>query len=283
VPFWLPLFFSSDHGVDIYSTMDSNILDPNSKIKIHFTWSSILLEKHKNLKQPKLKGAVHPWIHYKKINKIQRPETTKGTIVFPIHTTGGARVSGYDAAKLIEHLNGLPQSYRPITICLHQSDLDSERHKLFTMAGYDVTSAGNIYSSDFVDNFYDLISKFEFAISEGWGSQVAYLVDFGVPTQIVPRNILVTSASTGEEIVGGNDAAYQAKLRQAEKLFGATPSIVTPNQLEFIHETLGFNYFRPRIVRIVEAYFYVLRVGLPWILTVLVPRNLRAFANWVRN
>jgi hypothetical protein len=262
--------------------MDNEILKPDNGIKYHLTWSSILLDLHKLREFPKLIGMIHPWVTYKESNKFAKKENARGTIFFAFHSAGGANISGYNDQDSINYLLKLPEEFHPLTVSLHPSDRGSSREDFFRSFGLNVVSMGPSFASDFVDNFYETISNFEYSVSESWGSQVAYCADFGLKTVILPRKIEVVSKLTGEAIVSERDKIYAEKLARAEQLFADFEVDQQIEQIDFIRETLGYQYRRKRFIQVVFCYSLIIRVGLFWVLTKWTPKNFKIILNVLR-
>ena len=197
-PSFIPLVFFSDHGVNIDAANIPEHIDKETRIpKLFLTWNDKIYED-KDLqrsywqdKRIKFIFVEHPWVQYRKKMKYQLPSSRKGTIFFPVHTAPGYAVDGFNDRESCTYLRSLNHEYHPISICLHMHDRGTVREAFFQNAGFDVLTIGNSSSYDYVDKFYSTVSQFKSAISEGFGSQVAYLTDFGIPTEVIPRSINV--------------------------------------------------------------------------------------------
>lgn len=243
-PRWMPLIFTSDHAAAVGSDVDVRCLKLKSLIRLHTTWSQEIRDTIISLQIPRVFPSVmlHPWVQYKNLMRINRDSNPSGSIFFPHHSSGGATISGYDDLNCLEFLKSLPEKYHPITICFYHPDLATSRPEAFQTSGYRVTSAGDTRDYDFIDNFYDLISKFKFAFSEGWGSQVSYCVDLGIPTMVIPRDISFDYQEGSSVYFGSEDLLLVRDLQRANKIFGHLPNSITLNQSDFVRNTLGYGH-----------------------------------------
>lgn len=243
-PKWFPLLFTSDHGTAVGSDVDVRCLNLNSLVRLHTTWSAEIKNTIISLKISRVLPVLmlHPWIQYKQLMQIKRVIEPKGSIFFAHHTSGGGTISGYNDQDCIDFLNRLPSTYHPITVCFYHPDLATNRPDAFRLSGYEVTSAGDTREYNFIDSFYKLISGFEFAFSEGWGSQVSYCVDLGIPTMIIPRTISIKYYKGSSVYYGSEDSLLVRDLEMANLIFGALPTFITKEQSEFVGATLGYNF-----------------------------------------
>ena len=269
-PKFLPLFFTSDHGVVLNSILDINIANGRTRTRRHLTWNPTIAEIYQDNSFFKVSGIIHPWIHYKERMHLTRNYPGKGTIFFPYHTVPAGYIThGFSDEESINYLLNLPRDFQPITVCLHIHDLKTDRPKIFAEHGFAVTSVGNMMAFDYADDFYNLISSFAFSISEDWGSQVAYLVDFGIPCQVLPRKIEIFPADPATLFLAPlqKDIAME-NIQKGYDLFADLPRSVSNEQKEFVERHLGYSFKN----NIKYMWFWVwtsaLTVGLTWFIKV---------------
>jgi len=243
-PKLLPIFLTSDHGVGIDSRIDINIVNGKTRTKRYLTWDPMIVELYQNNQFFQVSGIIHPWIYYKEKMSLSRTDAGVGTIFFPYHTVpSGFIAQGISDEESVRYLLSLSKDFQPVTICFHMHDLKTDRPKFFAKYGFEITSVGNMMSYDYADDFYKLISTFAFSISEDWGTQVAYLVDFGVPCQIIPRAIeIIPTDPTGilHELQHKN--IYLENRQKAYDLFFDLPSSVLQEQRHFVEHFLGYSF-----------------------------------------
>jgi hypothetical protein len=246
LPRFVPLLFTSDHGVNLGSAFDSGILELNEVHFSHLTWSSKVLELEGRLSSPKFQGFPHPWVTYRKIHGIEA--TAKNlrdeVIYFPIHSSGGSKPYGFDDEHAIEFLKRNFGHDTRVKICIAYGDLNSSRSSFYSTQGYEIVTVGSPWDPNFIDNFYNLIKDCKILVSEGYGSQVAYAIEFGVPVYIIPRLSFEIDEITGN--IRRNQfedyPAVESRVQYVEKLFGKLDFQISAEQIDFIHGLLGFEF-----------------------------------------
>jgi hypothetical protein len=213
--------------------------------------------------QVKLVGVIHPWLFYLKSQKNINPPSRKGSIFYPYHKVPGFDFLGLDDDSSIKYLLNLPKKYHPICVSLHMHDLGGDRQRKFEESGFQIVTLGQSDSEDYHQKFFGLVSKFAYAFSENWGSQVPFLILSGVPCQIIPRNVQILLKGEPASL---HTEEYSQQSKKAEELFQNLPSEISGPQLEFANSTVGktIGISRFRLVRL--AYTELLVVGIPWLL-----------------
>lgn len=260
-PRFLPFFFTSDHGINISRNLDPDIASGRIGTRKHLTWTSSNLELE--IPQVKLVGVIHPWLFYLKSQKNINPPSRKGSIFYPYHKVPGFDFLGLDDDSSIKYLLNLPKKYHPICVSLHMHDLGGDRQRKFEESGFQIVTLGQSDSEDYHQKFFGLVSKFAYAFSENWGSQVPFLILSGVPCQIIPRNVQILLKGEPASL---HTEEYSQQSKKAEELFQNLPSEISGPQLEFANSTVGktIGISRFRLVRL--AYTELLVVGIPWLL-----------------
>lgn len=121
-----------------------------------------------------------PLVRYRKIHNIKIKKNACGTIAFPSHSTEHVE-SIYNEKLFCEILRNLPLKYHPVTVCLHWHDIVRGKGSIFENEGFDVVTAGDMYSPEFPEKFYDILSSYKFSTSNVIGSYAFYSVDVGIP------------------------------------------------------------------------------------------------------
>jgi hypothetical protein len=262
-PSFLPLFFHSDHGVNISSDIDPAILDLRKKTYF-FCWNRQVIERYGDNKYIKFIKTEHPYRVM--FDRVPHNKKSQGSIFFPSHSSGGYVITGIDDTDSIRCLHSLPSEYFPVTVCLHASDFHTSRRNFFEENGFQVTWLGDINSKNFVSRLIDELANKRFVISEAWGSQVAFAVAMGKPTTISPRDIEIHSLENSIEIVGNSDPFYVSEKKRVEALFAELLPELSGEQKDYIQERLGYDFKRRRWKNSVLAYSLIFRVGLKWFL-----------------
>lgn len=237
-----PLYVYSDHGVALHSNLFPHEL--NNGCNVHLTWHPDKVKRNPEVTK-RLVYIEHPWISYRRIKGYCRAEKTAGTIVFFTHAAPGVKLEGGDGDDYFSQLRELPLKFHPIVLCLHMHDINSGFYKRLRRHGFPIVTAGNTSSDGFVDNFYRLISRFSYASSQEWGSQVAYCVEFGLPYFLlgpVPRLINISHAEMPIGEVGRyQDDYHRLSMEEARRLFSYPEVELSDEKKEFISNVLGMN------------------------------------------
>lgn len=120
-----------------------------------------------------------PFIHYRRINKINRSSNDRGTIAFPVHSSPNLKAV-YNINDYCKKLVELPEEFKPITVCLGHHDMDTIRYK-YEKYGFKIVSAGDPYDKNFVIKFYNLLKVNRYSTSNRIGSYTLYSVEMGIP------------------------------------------------------------------------------------------------------
>lgn len=121
-----------------------------------------------------------PLVRYRKMHELKIKENASGTIAFPAHSSEHV-CSVFDENLYCNMLNELPSKYQPVTVCLHWHDILKGREKIFVDKGFNVVTAGDMYSSEFPKNFYDILTSYKYSTSNEVGSYSFYSVEIGIP------------------------------------------------------------------------------------------------------
>jgi len=242
-PRFLPLFFSSDHGVHWESKCWPN--EVSSPYSTYFTWNAKKNKLMRNNHNKKSYHVPHPWIFYRKKHFPTLPNHRSGTLVFYAHsnTTTTPRYENLD--KYINDLKSLPDKYQPISICLSFHDINKGLHKKLRKYNLPLVTAGITNSRNFVDRFYSMIYKFKYCTSSHIGSHTFYIVESGIPFFIYgpyPEFNLKGSKYVKDgpqdlyEYGDENDVCYYHKLIE---VLSVQTDQVTPEQYNLISIYLG--------------------------------------------
>jgi hypothetical protein len=200
-------------------------------------------------------------VSYKEKRKLSRLAHPSYVIYFPTQLVDGFEINGIDDESSIKFLSKDSFANNKIIICLHWNDFVSGRKSFFERNGFEVTTLGNPYNKKYVENFYKLASGAQLAISEGWTSAVAYLIDFGVPCTVLESKLQVTNTNRPQERFGYEHSEYSKELKRVDQLFSFFPPVITQEHIAFVEGELGYAYKNCREYNrkaIFEAYFRVL-------------------------
>jgi hypothetical protein len=175
----LPLIFYSDHGVTLFDDLAEHEII--NKAKYHLTFSKSKFEKNQFDKRKVIKLVEHPYIFYRKHKNFKIKKKAQGTIIFLPHSNPslGNKLET-DLDLYITQLNQLDKIFKPFTLCIQIHDISMQNLEELRKYNMPIVSAGNSLHSDFVDQFYEMISFFKFATSSAIGSHTFLCEEFGV-------------------------------------------------------------------------------------------------------
>jgi len=185
--------------------------------------------------------AVSPFLYLIELLKNQPKPKRQGTIFFPFHSTHHIIVK-MDDESLAEKLEQLPDTLKPITVCIYWKDYHLGRHIPFEKRGIRVVSAGHIYDPDFLFRFYHLCSLHQYASSNGLGSHLFYAVKAGCA-------YFQLNQAPDYELQGDDKFlrhfAPPSEMReeQLQKLFTTVAPETTPEQIAIVDEYLGAKFW----------------------------------------
>ena len=237
-----PLFVYSDHGVGLHSHLFQHELE--NQAKVHFTWHPMKEQRYKNFANKKVIQIIHPWISYRKLQRITRSTRPEGTLAFFMHGTTTVKWEGHDTEEYFEKLRKLPDKFQPVVLCLHMHDIKAGLHKNLRRYGFPLVTAGNALSVDFVDHYYNLVKNYSYATAQTWGSYAAYCVELGVPYFFMgerPELINIADKNLPAGVAPQYwDRYHEEYSRRADALFSVPVDSVTDEQRSFVESMLGF-------------------------------------------
>jgi hypothetical protein len=242
LPSWFPLSLYGDHGI-----AQSGMLAPHEidhKGKVFLTWQK---DRAKNLKKKykkKILRIPHPWIIFNRINNIKKRNNAYGTLVFLPHSNVGTKILDYDFEKYFSKLNSLPKKYHPLVLCMHQHDVKKNFYLKIKKYKLPIISIGNTSSVYFVERFYNIISRFNYATSSSGGSELFLCEEFNLKYFIrgdapnyfnfgldqIPKGILKPIDKIGIKL-----------LNKKKKLFSEFPPKASKAKKVFVQDMLGLD------------------------------------------
>jgi hypothetical protein len=241
-PNCLPIPVYGDHGVSIRIPLQPHERD--NKARFHFVWNKIRAENNCNIPGRTVLRIPHPYILYRRKHKIERCPESRGTLVFFAHTIDGIEIDGYQYDKYFDRLRDLPEQYKPLVICLHMHDIRKGYHRKIRKYGFPIVSAGFAMSPFFVDRFYDLITRFQYATSNSGGSELFYCVELGIPYFLYGDKPTYVNKSHNQLPLGvmtPMDFLSAEIEKEKKKLFSVFPPHINEAQLLFVRNMLGLD------------------------------------------
>ena len=178
LPSWFPLPFNGDHGINESTELTKSEIA--TKTNVYVTWSRDRFNSLKNKYKKKILHVPHPWVMFRRSYGLKKKENSKGTVIFLKHGTFGLETLKYNYKKYFSELRMLPKEYHPLVLCLHCHDVKTNVHTYIREHGLPMISVGDWNSPYFVERFYSIISRFNFATSNYGGSELFFCEEFGL-------------------------------------------------------------------------------------------------------
>ena len=238
-PFWLPLPFEMEHGW-------SPLQEPGANEML--TQKPLMLVFSKRREQAWQKGSDipvavmgSPFVHYRRMHRIRQLANACGTIVFPYHSIDFGQVE-YDVDKFCRLLQQLPQDFKPITICLYYDDFQYGVHERYAHWRFSVTTAGNKFNPNFAENFYNLLKRHRYSLSNMVGSHTFYSVEMGLPFFVYGDIPVLINDGTDPNLPIDYRLLDLEYERYTYKLFDTGPSRhITTEQQQFVEKEMGIH------------------------------------------
>lgn len=238
----LPLPISCDHGVALCGALLKHERDFAGRV--HLVWGADRERVARNLSSKTIVRVPHPWITYREHIKPQRSADRRGTLVFYPHTTASVAYAREYHATYLDQLKQLGDRFGPLVVTLHMNDVRPEVVAAIRAAGFPIVTAGATWSHRFVDRFYDLIDRFEFATSSSGGSELFYCHEFGLKYFLhgePPRYFNTTDPNLPVGERRPLDLVEQKNWSLKRKLFGSAERLEVDGKDDFVMRLLGLD------------------------------------------
>jgi hypothetical protein len=230
----LPIPFGSDHGVHLQRKLEP--LEVALASRYHLTWSKWRKTEESNRLKKTIVHIPHPWIHYRLTRNVRKSKGAFGTLVFLPHSWPDAELVGFNIDKYIAEIDKLPEAYKPLVLCLPMHDVRKGIHINLARLNLPMVTLGNTSSPFFVDRFYDLVRKFQYATSTSLGTQMFFCQELGVDYFLLGDPPKVRSKD--EQKVNFIDSDLSLQISNAFSLENLREM---ETKLEIVKDALGLN------------------------------------------
>lgn len=184
--------------------------------------------------------AIGPYIAYadsyypeEYIERIKK-KMGKVLLVMPSHSTSAVNVS-YNIKQFIQQIENEKKKFDTVMVCIHWEDLKKGFWRPYKEKGYTVVSAGNIYSSSFLNRMKYMFCLSDAVIVNAVTTGMAYALSMNVPVKIINQKMHynLTHYNNILELEGEN---YNTKLYE---LFGNYTFSITEEQIQLGNYIFG--------------------------------------------
>lgn len=238
-PWYLPLPCHFEHGWTAIPDALKSDLTTKKPLMLVFSKRRMTAWKKRSKIPVEIMGS--PFVLYKKMMKIKRQSTAKGTVAFPSHSTYDLHAK-FNVDEFCRALKELPIEYKPITICLFWIDY-LELAKEYRKRGFRVVSAGPRFTNSlqFVRNFYKILSRHRYACSNEVGSYTFYAVDFNTPFFLVGAPPEVVNIQNRDVNIGSSARLtdYKSGMLATKLFLTKDRGKISKRQKIFVNVELG--------------------------------------------
>jgi hypothetical protein len=195
-------------------------------------------EKFRPLRKATARTFTSPFVWYKEKEEISVSDKAKGSLFF-IHHTRVDVERKHDKQKIIEKINQLDASFHPVTFCFYYLDIQKGLHKEYQELGFDIVTAGHKENPQYIDQFYQLIRNYKFALTNSIGGHLLFSVNLGIPVSYF-EDLEPTHESTWKGFEDSRTRLKNSRVYQkAKQLFQGEHQSITTKQLQFVNTMLG--------------------------------------------
>jgi hypothetical protein len=262
-PSFLPLAIYTDHGAGYDENFPyQNSHEINSDAVVMFYHSYLSVEKFKLYSKKPVFTLFSPFVFARKSLKIEKKEESIGTLYFYSHSTPSIN-DNKSLLDYIKEINLIPKKFHPISICLHYHDINKGVDKQLKNYGFNIVSAGNPTDENFTENFYKIISCYNYAMSNSIGSYTFYCIEMGLPFSLIgepPK--LMNHSDLNINLGEFNSYLKHEMYLQMSDLFSGYNSEISYEQHEIVKNGLGMNFGISRIRMAFILYYSLFAWGL---------------------
>lgn len=233
----LPLFTYMDHGMTLFDKIPPHEI--NNDAPLIFKFSPRLVKIYKQQNKKPVYNLLNPAIHYRISHKIEKLADAEGSLFFVAHST--PLIDDLtDWEPFAENLKSLPDIFHPIDICLHPTDMKKGLGEIFINKGFKIFCASEGNLPEFISNFYSILKRYRYTLSNVIGSYVFYSVEMKIPFSLYgeePR--LFNKGDTNIEIGVYESYKTQPTFQKAKALFNGFHTSVNDQQEDFVNFELG--------------------------------------------
>lgn len=181
---YFPLLSGYDHG---WAMREFNAIASTKKnqSKYHLVWNKRVAKGIVEIidkKIPVISGC--PYKHFKERNNIKNIKS-RATLFFYAHNTNKI-LSNQNKNSIMNILKNIPKSLLPVDICLHWHDYNNKQLlKFLKDNNLKVYCAGNIYSNNYMKNFYDILTCYNHCLSNQLGTYTLLSIDLNIPFSLI--------------------------------------------------------------------------------------------------
>ena len=142
----------------------------------------------------------------------------------------------------------------PVDVCLHWNDLSNENVSILKKNNIKIRCAGPIFSNKFITRFYNILTNYNFTISNSLGSYIILSLDLNIPFSLVgkeptffnikDRNIF--EINNGKSRFKSSDAK---RGREVYSLFKGINLKINKKQKKFLDDEKGKNEINSKILK----------------------------------
>lgn len=232
-----PLNIYMSHGITMFEEPLRDELENAAPVMFYF--SPRLVDAFKKVSSKPCYCLMSPNVSYRRTKGINQDADARGTVAFLAHSTPVIE-DRMDFSSYMQQLHDLPDSHKPVTVCLHYHDVNKRIHKPFIDAGFEVVTVGHPYREDFIERFYSILKRFKYVTSNEIGSYLFYACEMQIPFFLYGSEPVLVNHGDGNIETGSYTSYRRTKqYERVKQLFNQRVAKTTAEQLYFVETELG--------------------------------------------
>jgi len=188
-------------------------------------------------------GLPNPFLLYKRKKRLSQAPDATGSVFFYAHSTAN-EIGITDKDELIRELQEIPADFGECLVAMHYVDMLRGEYKAFLTAGFKVFCAGHYSDPEFVNRFYDMLSRKKYALSNAVGSHYFYSVEHGLPFSYVGLSPVYSNNGYESDVWAAIKRA-QTHISEVHQLEKGYIREVSEDQLRSVKSELGADLHLP--------------------------------------
>lgn len=195
-------------------------------------------EKFKPIHKAKARTFTSPFAWYQKKYNVSVDNNAKGSLFFIHHTREGVERE-HDKLKILNKIENLDSVFQPVTFCFYYLDVLKGLHKEYQELGYTIVTAGTKDNPNYIEEFYNLVKDYKYALTNSIGGHLLFSIKIGIPVSyfedLEPTHISSLKGFDDSRIRLKNSKVYQ----KAKLLFKGVNKSINQEQFEYVNIMLG--------------------------------------------
>jgi len=239
LPVTKPIFGVLPHGVYLAADRELFPGERDAPLPVAFTYPEYVDEIWREQSDKTVIPSASPFLYALALMKsVLEPVERSGTAFFPSHSTAKVRIET-QTDRIIELLDGLPEEYKPVTVCMHWYDYTIGLHEPYEERGFKIVSAGNLHDDNFLFRLVHIMRAHKYACSNSLGSNTFYAIATGIPYFLL--DVRTTVKGEPGFFMLSPSTQREAENERVRQMFLGLPDGITQEQQAAVDYYLGWD------------------------------------------